>query len=100
MTVHYQRKKKKMKFSIVENMLIQLKRKTWYYNNKIKLNTKKNHPDGGFLKKGEHLLVCEVIESDAGVMKYKMLHNKKNTVYLIMSEEDTCYWFEEPFACN
>ena len=87
-----------MKFNISESMLLQLKRKSWYYNTKKK--TKKNYPDGGFLKKGDHLLVCEVLVTDAGVVKYKMLHNKNNTVYMIMSEEDVSYFFEEPFVCK
>ena len=79
-------------------MLVTLKRKSWYYN--IEKKTSKKNPDGGFLKKGEHLLVCKVLLTDAGVIKYKMLHNKKNTVYMIMNEEDTSYFFEEQLVCN
>ena len=89
-----------MKINIKENMLISLKRKSWYYNNKNNKKSKKNYPDGGFLEKGEQLLVCEVLTTNSGVVKYKMLHNKKNTVYLIMEKEDASYWFEEPLECN
>lgn len=87
-----------MSFEIIESMLVQLKRKSWYYNTKKK--TRKNYPDGGFLKKGEHLLVCEVLMTDAGVIKIKMLHNKNNTVHMIMDKEDTGYFFEETFTCK
>lgn len=92
MIVPYQRK---MSITIEQNMIVKLKRKTWYYatkdNNK---RSKEGYPDGGFLDQGEKLLVCNVDFTYDGVIKTKVLHNKKNIIYLVFQPGNEDYFFE------
>ena len=82
-------------------MLITLKRKTWYYEtNDPKTRRKDGYPAGGFLDKGEQLLVCEIKKIKKGALKIKALHYTKNNVYMIFDKENTSYFFEAINTCN
>tara|TARA_S200000501_G_C20438721_1_gene575591 strand:+ start:295 stop:564 length:270 start_codon:yes stop_codon:yes gene_type:complete len=89
-----------MNLEIKANILIELKRKTWYYETSdIEKRRKDGYPAGGFLSKGEKLLICEV-KKNQDALKIKALHYKKNNVYMIFNKEDTSYFFEAINTCN
>tara|TARA_B100000927_G_scaffold259124_1_gene227935 strand:+ start:167 stop:439 length:273 start_codon:yes stop_codon:yes gene_type:complete len=90
-----------MNLKIKENMLISLKVKTWYYETSdIKKRRKDGYPAGGFLDRGEHLLVCEIKKRKKGVLKIKALHRTKNNVYIIFEKGNESYFFEAINTCN
>ena len=87
--------------NIEQNMIVKLKRKTWYYATRdTKKRTKDGYTDGGFLDQGEKLLVCNVDFELDGVIKTRVLHNKKNIIYLVYESGSEDYFFEEQLACN
>ena len=90
-----------MKLKIKENMLITLKRKTWYYETSDhNARRKDGYPAGGFLDKDEKLLVCEIKKAKTGTLKMKSLHRTKNTVYMFFDEKDANYFFKTTNTCN
>ena len=78
---------------IHKNKLLLLNRDTWYFNS----NPKEYHHDGGFLDKGDVLLVANVKASDsgAGSLTIECLHHQERKVYLVISSGDVDYFFKE-----
>ncbi len=92
---------KKMCLKIKKNTLLKLKKKTWYYETSdSKKRCRNGYPAGGFLDAGESLIVCEVRKQEEGVIKIKSFHSVENTVYMIINENDSSYFFELFSACN
>ena len=90
-----------MTFKIKENKLVKLKRKTWYYETSDTNKRRKNgYPAGGFLSKGESLLICQIESKktqNETILKVKSLHHKKNIIYMILDGYDEDYFFD--FIC-
>jgi len=91
-----------MTFRIKKNILVKLKKKTWYYETSdTNVRCKNGYPAGGFLDKGENLLVCQIESKKVpfeNILKVKSLHNKKNIVYIIFDGYDEDYFFD--FICT
>lgn len=82
-------------------MLLTLKKKTWYYETSdSRKRCRSGYPAGGFLNKGENLIVCEVRKQEQGVVKIKFFHSIENTVYMVINEKDSSYFFELIDACK
>ena len=90
-----------MCLKIKKNMLLRLKKKTWYYETSdSKKRCRRGYPAGGFLDAGESLIVCEVRKQEQGVVKIKSFHSIEKIVYMVISEDDSSYFFELFNTCN
>lgn len=80
---------------IKKNMILELKRDTWYYNNEIYSPNKSSQKNGGFIKNGEFLIVCDINKTKNEVLKIKALHSQHNIVEIVCAHGDEDYYFNE-----
>lgn len=65
----------------------------WYYGNSETKRKSNVYPDGGFMEKGDVILICECKTTKDGAVKAKILHEKNNIVYIVFTEGDENYFF-------